>query len=83
MAAMKSFLAAFNRRDLTAIMEYFADDCVLYLTRDSSPRDACFEGKAEIRKGLATRCAGLPDVHYADDSHWVLRQPDHHASLAP
>ena len=70
-ATLKSFLEAFNRHDLDAIMEYFADDCVLYLPRGSSPRGSCFAGKAEVRKGLATRFEGLPDVHYADDRHWV------------
>lgn len=70
-ATLKSFLEAFNRHDLDAIMEYFADDCVLYLPRGSSPRGARFEGKAEVRRGLATRFEGLPDVHYGDDRHWV------------
>jgi ketosteroid isomerase-like protein len=70
-AMLKNFLEAFNRHDLDAIMDYFADDCVLYLPRGTSPRGACFEGKAEVRRGLSTRFEGLPDVHYADDSHWV------------
>lgn len=70
-ATLKSFLEAFNRHDLDAIMEYFADDCVLYLPRGSAPRGARFEGKAEVRRGLATRFEGLPDVHYGDDRHWV------------
>jgi ketosteroid isomerase-like protein len=70
-ATLKSFLEAFNRHDLDAIMDYFADGCVLYLPRGASPRGARFEGKAEVRRGLATRFAGLPDVHYADDSHWI------------
>ena len=70
-ATLKSFLEAFNRHDLDAIMEYFADDCVLYLPRGAEPRGARFEGKAAVRRGLATRFEGLPDVHYGDDRHWV------------
>jgi ketosteroid isomerase-like protein len=70
-AVLKGLLEAFNRHDLDAIMDYFADDCVLYLPRGSDPRGARFEGKAEVRRGLATRFAGLPDVHYGDDRHWV------------
>jgi len=70
-ATLESFLAAFNRHDLDTIMEYFADDCVLYLPRGASPRGARFAGKAEVRRGLATRFEGLPDVHYGDDRHWV------------
>jgi hypothetical protein len=28
-------------------------------------------GKEAVRAGLARRFAGLPDVHYGDDRHWV------------
>jgi ketosteroid isomerase-like protein len=28
-------------------------------------------GKSAVREGLAARFAGLPDVHYGDDDHWV------------
>ena len=70
-ALLKELLEAFNRHDLDASMEYFADDCVLYLPRGSSPRGARFEGKDEVRRGLATRFTGLPDVHYGDDRHWA------------
>ncbi len=68
---LKSFLEAFNRHDLDAIMEYFADDCAFYMPRGASPRGARYEGKTEVRKGLATRFEGLPDVQYTDDRHWV------------
>ena len=70
-AVLESLLAAFNRHDLDAIMEFFADDCVLYLPRGSTPRGASFTGKDAVRRGLATRFSGLPDVHYGDDRHWV------------
>jgi SnoaL-like domain len=30
-----------------------------------------YVGKAEVRKGLATRFEGIPDVHYGDDENWV------------
>jgi ketosteroid isomerase-like protein len=28
-------------------------------------------GKAQVREGIAARFAGIPDVHYGDDIHWV------------
>ena len=28
-------------------------------------------GKVAVREGLATRFAGLPDVHWRADCHWV------------
>ncbi len=71
LATLKQFLAAFNAHDLDAIMEFFADDCEFYMPRGPEPRGQHFVGKAGVRQGLAGRFAGLPDVHYGDDRHWV------------
>ena len=68
---LKELLAAFNRHDLDAIMEFFADECVLYMPRGVGPRGDSYVGKAAVRAGLATRFAGIPDVHYGEDVHWV------------
>lgn len=62
---LKGFLEAFNRDDLDAIMDYFADDCVFYM-----PRGDQYVGKKDVRAGLAKRFEGTPDVHYGDDRHW-------------
>lgn len=67
---LKGFLDAFNRHDLDDIMSYFADDCVFYMPRGEGPRGAEFRGKEGVRAGLASRFAGIPDVHYGDDRHW-------------
>lgn len=68
---LKNFLEAFNRHDLDAIMDYFADDCVFYMPRGAAPRGEKYVGKDQVRAGLATRFAGIPDVHYGDDRHWA------------
>jgi ketosteroid isomerase-like protein len=68
---LEQLLAAFNAHDLDAIMPFFADDCELLLPRGKEPWGTRYVGKAAVREGLATRFAGLPDVHYGDDSHWV------------
>ena len=68
---LKDFLDAFNRHDLDAIMNHFDEDCVFYMPRGSSPRGDRFVGKNEVRAGLAQRFAGIPDVHYGADQHWV------------
>lgn len=68
---LKRILEAFNRHDLDGIMAYFADDCVLEMPRGPDPWGRRFVGKIEVREGLASRFAGLPDVHYAQDTHWV------------
>ena len=63
--------AAFNAHDLDRIMKLFADDCVLEMPRGNKPWGARFEGKDNVRAALATRFAGLPDVHYGDGEHFV------------
>jgi ketosteroid isomerase-like protein len=68
---LKSFLDAFNRHDLDVIMEYFAEDCVLYMPHGVGPRGDRYLGKQQVRTGLARRFEGLPDVHYGDDKHWA------------
>jgi steroid delta-isomerase-like uncharacterized protein len=70
-ATLKQFLDAFNRHDLDTVMSFFADDCVLEMPRGPEPWGQRYEGKAEVRKGLASRLEGLPDAHYSDDRHWV------------
>jgi steroid delta-isomerase-like uncharacterized protein len=70
-ALLQEFLDAFNRHDLDAIMSFFADDCVFYMPRGSGPRGNRFTGKEAVRAGLATRFAGIPDVHYGEDRHWA------------
>ena len=60
---------AFNAHDLDAVMRFFVDDPVLEMPRGPHPW-ADFQGE-EVRAGLASRFAGIPDVHYGDDRHWV------------
>lgn len=70
-ALLQGFLDAFNRHDLDAIMDFFADECVFYLPRGASPRGDRYVGKDHVRAGLAQRFSGIPDVHYGEDRHWV------------
>ena len=70
-ALLKGFLEAFNRHDLAAIMDYFAEDCVFYMPRGAAPRGDCYIGKDRVRAGLAARFEGIPDVHYGQDQHWA------------
>ena len=62
---------AFNAQDLDRIMAMFAEDAVLEMPRGPDPWGRRFVGKAAVREGLAGRFAGLPDVHYSDDTHMV------------
>lgn len=71
---LKGFLEAFNRHDLDAIMDYFAEDCVFYMPRGAAPRGDRYVGKEQVRAGLSKRFEGIPDVHYGEDRHWVCGQ---------
>ncbi len=71
---------AFNAHDLDRIMALFAEDCVLQMPRGKEPWGARFQGKDEVRRALATRFEGLPDVHYGDAEHFV--DPAAHAGMS-
>jgi ketosteroid isomerase-like protein len=68
---LKMIADAFNRHDVDAIMEFFAEDCSMDLPRGPDVWGQRFVGKAAVREGVLSRFAGLPDVHYGDDRHWV------------
>jgi len=68
---LKQLCDAFNAHDLDAIMSHFADDCVLEMPRGNESWGSRFEGRANVRKALAMRFEGLPDVHYGSEQHFV------------
>jgi ketosteroid isomerase-like protein len=68
---LTALLEAFNRHDLDAVMDLFSDDPVLEMPRGSSPWGTRARGRDEVRRLLATRFAGIPDVHYGQDRHFV------------
>jgi ketosteroid isomerase-like protein len=53
------------RRPETAVKE------VLEMPRGPDPWGRRLKGREAVRSGLASRFAGIPDVHYGDDRHWV------------
>jgi ketosteroid isomerase-like protein len=66
---LRKVLDAFNRHDLDTIMTFFAADCVLETPRGSQPWGTRFAGGDEVRRGIAARFAGMPDVRYTDATH--------------
>ena len=70
-STLTEMCAAFNAHDLDRIMALFADDCVLEMPRGNKPWGTRFEGRQNVRAGLAGRFEGLPDVHYGGDEHFV------------
>jgi steroid delta-isomerase-like uncharacterized protein len=71
LTVLEEMTAAFNRHDLDTIMSLFTDDCVFESPRGGHPWGTRFVGKTEVRKGLAARFRGIPDVQYGDDRHFV------------
>jgi ketosteroid isomerase-like protein len=69
---LRDFTATFNTRDLEAVMTYFTDDAVFDSPRGPDPWGRRFSGKDQVREGLAARFAGLPQLHYGDDEHFVI-----------
>jgi ketosteroid isomerase-like protein len=68
---LEEILDAFNRHDLDAIMGFFTDDCSFDMPRGTDPWGRRLMGKAQVREGLASRFAGIPDVRYDEDRHFV------------
>jgi ketosteroid isomerase-like protein len=68
---LRRVLDGFNRHDLDAIMSHFAGDCVFEAPRGPDPWGRRFAGKDEVRRGLAARFQGIPDVRYGDDDHFA------------
>jgi ketosteroid isomerase-like protein len=62
---------AFDTHDLDAIMAHFADDAVFESPRGPDPWGTRFEGAEAVREAFAGRFAGIPDVRYRDDDHFV------------
>jgi ketosteroid isomerase-like protein len=71
-ATLKRLLETFNAHDIDAVMSFFADDCVLEIPPGEDPWERRLEGRDQFRQGLASRFAGIPDVHYGNDRHWVV-----------
>jgi ketosteroid isomerase-like protein len=68
---IEEIAAAFDRHDLDAIMSHFADDAVFEAPRGPDPWGQRFVGHDEVRAAFAGRFAGIPDIRYRDDRHFV------------
>ncbi len=69
--ALRAIAKGFDTHDLEMIMAGFADDAVFESPRGSEPWGTRFIGVAAIREAFAARFAGIPDVRYQQDDHFV------------
>jgi ketosteroid isomerase-like protein len=68
---LKAIAKAFDEHDLDGIMAHFADDAVFEGPRGTEPWGTRWVGREEVREGFAARFAGIPDVRYRQDQHFV------------
>ena len=68
---LQAITTGFDAHDLDAILEHFADDAVFEGPRGSDPWGTRFVGIDSIRDAFAARFAGIPDVRYQQDAHFV------------
>ena len=71
MRMLKAIATAFDEHDLDGIMAHFADDAVFEGPRGTERWGTRFEGRAAVREAFAARFAGIPDVRYQEDDHFV------------
>ena len=70
-AMLADIAQGFDTHDLDRIMRHFADDAVFESPRGPERWGTRFEGAEAIREAFASRFAGIPDVRYQDDEHFV------------
>jgi ketosteroid isomerase-like protein len=68
---LRSIAAGFDAHDVEGILEHFADDAVFESPRGPDAWGRRFVGKAEVRRAFEGRFAGIPDVRYRQDDHFV------------
>ena len=70
-AMLEAIATAFDEHDLDGIMAHVADDAVFEGPRGTDPWGTRFVGAAAVREAFAARFAGIPDVRYQQDEHFV------------
>lgn len=71
LATLREITAGFDTHDLDRILRHFADDAVFEGPRGPEAWGTRVVGREAIREAFAARFAGIPDVRYTDDDHFV------------
>ena len=71
LAVLRDIAAGFDSHDLDRIMRHFADDAVFEGPRGPDRWGQRFVGRDAVREAFAARFAGIPDVRYTGDDHFV------------
>ena len=68
---IRTIAKGFDTHDLDLIMSGFTEDAVFESPRGTEPWGTRFTGSDAIREAFAGRFAGIPDVRYQQDEHFV------------
>jgi ketosteroid isomerase-like protein len=68
---LRDIAAGFDTHDLDRIMRHFSNDAVFDSPRGTEAYGRRFVGIEAIRAAFADRFAGIPDVRYQEDDHFV------------
>ncbi|CAN5630038.1 nuclear transport factor 2 family protein [soil metagenome] len=71
MRMLQAIASAFDKHDLDGIMAHFADDAVFDGPRGTEAWGTRVVGRDAVREAFAARFAGIPDIRYQDDAHFV------------
>jgi ketosteroid isomerase-like protein len=68
---LQAITTAFDQHDLDGIMAHLADDAVFEGPRGAEPWGTRAVGREAVREAFAARFAGIPDIRYQGDAHFV------------
>ena len=68
---LKAITSGFDEHDLERILEHFSADALFEGPRGPDPWGQRFAGLEAIREAFAARFAGIPDIRYQHDEHFV------------
>jgi ketosteroid isomerase-like protein len=68
---LRAITAAFDAHDIDAILSHFAADAVFEGPRGPDAWGQRFVGRDAIRAAFEARFAGIPDVRYQQDEHFL------------
>ena len=71
LATLRAIAQAFDRHDIDGIMAHFVEDAVFDSPRGAERHGTRYEGRAAIREAFLARFAGIPDVRYQEDEHFM------------
>jgi ketosteroid isomerase-like protein len=70
-ATMDALMAAFNSRDLDALMDCMADDCAFHTSAGPLAEGAVHQGRAAVRAAYAAVFAAFPQAAWTEGQHAI------------